>query len=385
EARLVEVDKGVGHTLDPALLEAELTASLARLGLARVDLYLLHNPEVAVEARRGTAPAERLAAELAEATAEAFAWCERQAAAGRIGWYGVSSNALASPRDDPERLDLVRLWEQAEAAAAAVHGGGAAPRFAVVQLPYNLLEPEAATRANTEIAGARCTVLEAARRLDLGVVTNRPLNALAPSGGLVRLASPESEEEAAEAELAVERELAAVAAAEQEIDALLEANGASERFAGGHLLSLPEALPPALAQLHGSDQWEHVAATVILPNVRKMGRFLHRELKGATGWQEALDRYLQAVDRLLPAVGRLVAARSRARNEALRERLAAAVGVRGEGMSLSQIALAFCTATPGVAATLCGMRRTAYVTDALALLAEEELPDPLALAACARG
>jgi len=216
------------------------------------------------------------------------------------------------------------------------------------------------------------------------VLTNRPLNALPPSGGMIRLATADPEVERDPA-IALEETLAAVAEAEAEIDALLAATDCEERFAGGNLLSLATDLPAALTELQGATQWEQIARQVVLPNVHKMGRFLHRNLKGQVGWQEVLDRYLKAVQTLLPRVEEAVVARSLARNEALRERLATAIGPRGDTMSLSQIALAFATSTPQVTAALCGMRQVAYVTDACALFAEEPLLDPLALATCARG
>ncbi len=382
-AGVLILSEGAGYSLHPDHLALSLAASLTRLGVETVDLFLLHNPEVILGHHLGERPSAAVADELYEEVEGAFRFCERQVAAGRMGGYGVSCNALAAASDDPVRLDLLRLWQAAEAAAAAVHGAGTRPRFDLLQLPYNLLESEAATRPATTLEGETVTVVEAARRLGLGVVTNRPLNALPPGGGLIRLASADLDGER-DPEIALEEGLAEVAAAEGEIDALLAAAGSDERFAGGHLLSLAGDLPAALAEIRDPAQWEHVARQVVLPNVQKMGRFLHRNLKGQAGWQEALDRYLKAVQVLLPRVEEAVVARSLARNEALRERLAAVLGPRGATMSLSQIALAFATSTPGVDAVLCGMRRLAYVTDACALLSEPPLPDPLALDACAR-
>lgn len=381
---VVPLSEGCWHSLDPDHLALSLAASLGRLGVETVDYLLLHNPEVYLTHHLGARPSEVVAEELYAAVEAAFAFCERQVAAGRIGGYGVSSNTVAGAADDPSRLDLVRLYQAAERAAAALHGSAARPHFDLLQLPYNLLETEAATRADTILDGEAVSVLATAARLGLAVVTNRPLNALPPSGGMIRLASADPELQR-DPEIALEETLTEVAAAEAEIDALLAASETEERFAGGNLLSLATDLPAALAEIQGTAQWEQIARQAILPNVQKMGRFLHRHLKGQAGWQESLDRYLKAVQALLPRVEEAVVARSLARNEALRERLATVIGPRGGAMSLSQIALAFATSTPGVAATLCGMRQVAYVTDACALLAEEPLADPLALAACARG
>ena len=57
--------------------------------------------------------------------------------------------------------------------------------MAVLQLPYNLLETGALLERNTPDG----TALEAAAKRGLGVLVNRPLNAMAPGHGhLVRLA-----------------------------------------------------------------------------------------------------------------------------------------------------------------------------------------------------
>lgn len=372
------------HSLAPDHLALSLAASLDRLGVETVDRLLLHNPETLLTHHLGSRPSETVANDLYAAIEAAFAFCERQVAGGRIGGYGVSSNTLGAAVDDPSRVDLGRLLQAAEQAAAAVHGSGSRPHFDLIQLPYNLLEAEAASRANTVVDGDTVPVLAAAARLRIAVLTNRPLNAMPPSGGMIRLATTDPEVERDPA-IALQEALAAVAEAEVEIDALLAATDCEERFAGGNLLSLATDLPAAVAEIQGASQWEQIARQVVLPNVQKMGRFLHRNLKEQAGWQERLDRYLKAVQALLPRVEEAVVARSLARNEALRERLATAIGPRGATMSLSQIALAFATSTPPVAAALCGMRQVAYVTDACALFAEAPLRDPLALAACARG
>jgi len=377
---VVAVADGCWYSLDPDHLAFSLATSLDRLGVEAVDLFLLHNPEVYLTHHQGSRPAAVVAAALDDLLEAAFAFCEQQVAAGRISAYGVSSNTLAAAVDDPSHLDLSRLAAAAARAALATANG--LSHFHLVQLPYNLLEAEAATRANTEVEGKTLPVLAAAARLGLAVVTHRPLNALPAAGGLIRLATSDPEVER-DPELALEETLAAVAAAEAALDTLLAESGSDERFAGGHLLSLARDLPAAVSAIHNAGQWEQIARQVVLPNVQKMARFLHHNLNGQAGWQAVLDHYLQAVQALLGRVEEAVVARSLARNEMLRERLAARIGGHGEAMSLAQIALAFATSTPGVTATLCGMRQVAYVTDACALLAEPPLADPLALAAAA--
>jgi aryl-alcohol dehydrogenase-like predicted oxidoreductase len=139
-----EVSEGVWHGLHPRFLEEQLARSLSRLQLATVDVYLLHNPEHLL-ASRGSEPGAdlpALRAELDRRLEAAFGALEAAADAGRIGWYGVSSNGLGSDPGSPGHVSVARLLELAGRAARA--RGRTEPRFAVVELPLNALETHAA-------------------------------------------------------------------------------------------------------------------------------------------------------------------------------------------------------------------------------------------------
>ena len=63
----------------------------------------------------------------------AFRFFEGEVAGGRLRWYGVSSNTVAQPVDDPEATSLTRML------AAAREAGGPDHHFAVLQLPAESL------------------------------------------------------------------------------------------------------------------------------------------------------------------------------------------------------------------------------------------------------
>ena len=144
------------YSLAPAFVAAELEASLARLG--RVDVYLLHNPEELLD--RGMAQAELYAT-----LGRAFAVLEAAAAAGRLGWYGVSSNGLSEPPGAQLHVSLERVWGAAQALGAK--------RFGAIELPLNLIETDAFVAGGADGK----TTLELARELDLGVLAHRALTA----------------------------------------------------------------------------------------------------------------------------------------------------------------------------------------------------------------
>jgi len=385
---VVEYAPGCWHCIHPHFLADQLDRSLARLALESLDCLLLHNPEyfLADARQRGNQGVDAARATFYQRIERAFLFCELMVREGRIGWYGVSSNTLPASSDDFGYVNLALLWEAAQSAAREVHGDGTTHHFGVVQLPYNLLETEALTRANTPVGDQTVPVLEAARYYELGVLVNRPLNAMHANGSLLRLATPDPQAGDTDVQVALEEGLEEVAAAERAIDRLLAANDVASRFVDGDLFCLSRELRGALPQIQGVDHWHHIAGQAVLPNINKMVRFLHHNVAASAGpeWERVRDDYLQAVNRLLPVVEPALLARAVAANEPLRRRLAAVIGPVGEPLTLSQIALSFVTSTPGVTTVLNGMRRVRYVTDATACLGIEDLPDVHALAAATR-
>ena len=185
---MVRYMDGCWHCIHPEFLRDQLTRSRQRLRVETLDVCLLHNPEYFLsdaahrrDADRGAAPIEEARAEFYRRLRDAFAFLEESAKAGEIRFYGVSSNTCVSPAGDPEATSVSRML------AAAVSAAGENHRFRVLQLPMNLFETGAALEPNTGPDGAR-TALEAAAAAGLGVLVNRPLNAIV-GGRLLRLAA----------------------------------------------------------------------------------------------------------------------------------------------------------------------------------------------------
>ncbi|HUJ75325.1 MAG TPA: aldo/keto reductase, partial [bacterium] len=148
---MVEYQPECWHCIHPEFLRDQLQRSLQRLGLASLDVYLLHNPEYFLmdwAHRHGEGELGAARDAFYRRMQAAFAELERMALAGSIQWYGVSSNSLGQPEQAAEFVSLARVLEAAQAAAAEVQGPGAASRFAVVQCPLNLLESGPALLGN---------------------------------------------------------------------------------------------------------------------------------------------------------------------------------------------------------------------------------------------
>ncbi len=167
------------HCIHPEFLADQLDRSLARLKLPVLDVCLLHNPEYFFSdaLHRGVTDVARLRDEFYRRLRAAFAFFESQVLRGHIRSYGVSSNTCTSPATDGEMTSLERMLGVAESV------GGANHHFGVLQLPMNLVESGAMlTRNNGDQ-----TVLDVAAAAGIGVLVNRPLNAIV-DGRLMRLA-----------------------------------------------------------------------------------------------------------------------------------------------------------------------------------------------------
>lgn len=161
------------HAISPDFLADQLTASLGRLSLARVDVLLLHNPEYFLtDALHRGVPRDEARAVFYDRAARAFRHLESEVASGRVGAYGVSSNTLVVAHERADAVSLERLL---------AHAG---PGFAAVQLPFNPIETGAREPIHT--ADGR-SVLDVAAAAGLGVLVNRPFNAFS-GRGLVRFA-----------------------------------------------------------------------------------------------------------------------------------------------------------------------------------------------------
>ncbi|MCI0548546.1 MAG: aldo/keto reductase [Candidatus Rokubacteria bacterium] len=162
---ILRADEVVGgcHSLAPRYLADQLERSRANLGVDTIDIYYLHNPEMELSEVDRPTFIRRLRA--------AFEALENAVAASKIRAYGAATwTGFRQPADAPEHLALADL------VAVAREVGGSRHHFAVIQLPMNLGMTEAATLANQLVDGRPMSVLEAARLLDVYVMTSASLH-----------------------------------------------------------------------------------------------------------------------------------------------------------------------------------------------------------------
>ncbi len=348
---VVELGDGRAHCIHPAFLQAQLAQSLNRLGLERLDVALLHDPELfSVDPAFGEAAFD-------DRLRRAFEALEALVREGRVGSYGVSSNGFAEPVGSPRATSLARMLELATEVAGAGH------HFSVARMPLNLfelgaLQPRDGAPSNLEVAAAA----------DVGVLTHRCLEALVERGersSLVRLADvPETggDLDAAAEVLARVRKLEAE-----------WATGLGQQLMVGpgenavDLFRWGQELGPRLASM-SLQQWTGLRHEVIATHLGRTSGALLSALEGDTraafaGWWE---RYGTTLHEAFEAIEG--ALRSARRDLALK--VAAALDPKlpapWRSLPLSNKAILSSLCAP-VSTVAVGMRQPGYVHDVLRL------------------
>ena len=376
---MVKYGEDLWHCIHPEFLADQLTLSLDRLGLATLDVCLLHNPEYFLShATRLGASEQRdvptLRKEFYSRLQLAFEYCERQVEAGRLRGYGVSSNTSTASPDEPGATSLSRMI--AAAKTAAQHVGLSSHHFRVVQCPMNLYESGAALIRNTGPDDSR-TLLEEAVREGVAVLVNRPLNAMpAQRGGVVRLADVPVP--APEADFDVQRQKVAVLEEEYRTALAPAVAHSGQGMLPDDFFRWADELNRIRAQVQGLEHWEQIETQMIAPHVNQVLRALSDAFKGAVAeqWEAWRDRYVPELLALLRTLHREAAERSRLRAEDLHRTINPLLPEHRQAATLSQKALWILASTPGVTSVLNGMRSPAYVEDALQILRWEPLPAP---------
>ncbi|MDE3042040.1 MAG: DUF255 domain-containing protein [Nitrospirota bacterium] len=371
---MVKYGEGIWHCIHPEYLADQLTLSLDRLGLASLDVCLLHNPEYFLSEAAHHESADLAAARDAfyRRLELAFTFFESQVAAGRISFYGVSSNTVTAEPSDAEATSLSRMCNAARAAAASQ--GMDLHHFAVLQCPMNLYEAGALVTRNTGVDQHE-TVLEVAQREGIAVLVNRPLNAMpTKKNGVLRLADFPLEGDPVD----FDRQCRTVSALEEEyrkaIAPALQHSG--QGMAPADFFTWAVELTRVRPQIQGLEHWEQIEHQMIAPHINQVMQALSRHLTGtaAEQWEGWRDRYMPQLLTLLRGLRREATERSRVKTASVSAALDPLLPEGRRKESLSRKALWVLASTPGVTAVLNGMRTRDYVEDSLPILRWEAVP-----------
>jgi uncharacterized protein YyaL (SSP411 family)/aryl-alcohol dehydrogenase-like predicted oxidoreductase len=370
---MVKYGEGIWHCMHPEYLVDQLTLSLDRLGLATLDVCLLHNPEyfLSEAAHHNGGDLEVVRDIFYRRIEQAFTFFESQVTAGRIRYYGVSSNTVTAAASDAEATSLSRMYDAARIAAASQ--GIEQHHFAALQCPMNLYETGALVTPNTGM-DQRETVLEMAQREGIAVLVNRPLNAMpTKKSGVLRLADFPIEGDPVD----FDRQCRMVGALEDEyrkaIAPALQHSG--QGMAPADFFTWAVELARVRPQIQGLEHWEQIEHQMIAPHVNQVMQALSRHLTGtaAEQWEAWRDRYVPQLLALLGGLRREATERSCAKTASVSAILDPLLPETNRKESLSRKALWVLASTPGVTCVLNGMRSPAYADDSLAVMGWEPL------------
>ena len=384
---VVKYMEGCWHCIHPDFLVNQWNHSADRLGLETIDVYLLHNPEYFLSdaQKRSRDPTDFKDSQEAyyNRIYRAFVQMEQLTLDGKIGCYGISSNTFPSPESDFEHTSLDRVYEAACRAGATVHGNHRANHFKVIQLPYNLFEHGAFTTVNNEIDRKNVTVLEGAKSLGIGVLVNRPLNAIV-NNGMTRLAQyPYDPNLDYPAEISnAERRFSQI---ETELEGVLKSWGIFESVQNQVNLNLfydiAQQLPELLPRVQNRDHWEQILYGNLIPQVR---RYLQKTAEACSNevqaeWEILLQQYVESLNALFAILTDIFNRGDAEKVEPIQQALERHLSDAEKMLTFSQKALNFVTSSPGVSVVLNGMKRKEYVHDAMGIMDVPDFKRPPAL------
>lgn len=269
--------------------------------------------------------------------------------------YGIHSASFLRDPQDPAHLSLSACL------TAATEAGGSSHGFALVETPFNVLENTAAL-VPTQHNGT-LTLLDHAMECGVGVIASRPLDAVV-NQELIRLvtyAAPHAEPDAE----AIESRIHALEVTEHEIlqELIVQASPTErERTAMEDVWRVGGLLCTSWRSFTGKPHWNDVRTRILEPRLDVIARSVVRFEASA----HRVSHYVRDMDALLRDIDARYAWDENHSLEALRMMVADEFGCAADA-SLQHAALQAVRSTPGVTAVVVGMRRPAYVDDALAV------------------
>ncbi|MBE2219085.1 MAG: aldo/keto reductase [Ignavibacteria bacterium] len=373
---VTEYAENIWHCIHPDFLKDQITLSLERLKLETIDIYLLHNPEYFLDSplSKDLEPDE-LRHEYHIRIKRAFEYLETEVTAGRISYYGISSNSFVKSSDDPVFTSLKSCVDAANEISEE-------NSFYVVELPLNLLEKGAIVNKNQ--VGDSFNVLEYAYESELGVLVNRPLNALGESG-LTRLADfPVDKEFTTLDEAQIIAEINLLDLMEEDfIKDHLESIQLSDenRKAVQAFLKAGEILKENWKGFGSMENFNDVKKQFLIPRVNYAFTTLVASPGVTEEVKDKLDKIARQTNKLMGILDSLYGLLANTKSADLHLRLNKAVDAAEadsfKELSLSQKAILFINSLKEVSCTLVGMRQKRYVDDVIGALSAAALVDAL--------
>jgi hypothetical protein len=350
---VVKCTKDLWHCISPDFLENQITLSLQRLNLEKIDVYLLHNPEYFLTYSIISDP-ERREREYYRRIKDAFIHLEEEVKRGRISYYGISSNTFAEKETKQNFTSLEKVISIANEISEQNH-------FAVVQFPMNLIENGGTNILNQQKQTK--TFLQLAGENNLGVLVNRPLNAISKNK-LIRLADYPVTEDRNDNEI-----FSLIDDLSKQESNLIEKYinymglSASEKKNVTDCISLSAILKSNYRKFDNPGNFSEIKSTYLIPRANFAINEIGKSYPNDENIVRALRNYAVTTNILLDSIFSNLAKKKNLENEKFHSAINKFANSEQQKLSLSQKAILLINSVPQVSSTLVGMKSINYVVD----------------------
>lgn len=362
---IVKCSPDLWHCISPEFLENQITLSLERLQLEKIDVYLLHNPEYFLTYSVISDP-ERRDREYYKRIKDAFIHLEAEVKRGRISYYGISSNTFGERETKLNFTSLEKVVSIANEISDDNH-------FAVVQFPMNLIESGAIKNLNQN-KGSK-TVFQIAEENNLGVLINRPLNAI-KKNKILRLADCTISENRSREEifsLIDDLELQEKILVDKYVSYI--GLSASEKKNVIDCLSLSSILKNNYNKFDSPSNFQEIKVNYLVPQANFAINEIGRNFPDDANVTRSLRNYAVTTNIILDSIFSDLGRKKNEENEVFHQILDKHLNIEQKKLSLSQKSILLINSVPQVTSTLVGMRSIEYVEDVLKSIKSEYLPD----------
>lgn len=350
---VVKCTQDLWHCISPDFLENQITLSLQRLNLNKIDVYLLHNPEYFLTYSIISDP-ERREREYYRRIKDAFIYLEKEVKRGRISYYGISSNTFAEKVTKQNFTSLEKIAAIANEILEQNH-------FAVVQFPMNLIENGGMNNLN-QLNGTK-TFLQFAGENNLGVLVNRPLNAISKNK-LIRLADYPVTEDRNEQEI-----FSLIDDLNKQEFNLIEKYinymglSASEKKNVAECISISSILKSNYKKFDSPGSFNEIKSTYLIPRANFAINEIGKNYPDDENIVRALRNYAVTTNILLDSIFSELAKKKNQENQVFHKAIDKFTNSEQQKLSLSQKAILLINCVPQVSSTLVGMKSINYVDD----------------------
>ncbi len=376
---MVKYQEGLWHCIHPDFIREEIERSRQRLGVETVDIYLLHNPEYFLldALQRSIPDAFAVYDEFYRRLGDAFYALEKLAGEGLIQYYGISSNTFPGDPGRRDFLSLARVWAIYEVVCKRLKITTAEGHFAVIEFPYNWLETEAYHIMNNHWKGQELSVLELADKLSLGVLANRPLNAIRKNQ-LLKLAKKKFKDNTNYGK-SIRGHLDIMRSLETAIQKYIKDWNmdvpVQQRAKLNEFFHNTEKLEELLPRLHEEPQLDNLLIRYFIPTLQMGGQTFSQNLpeanrpKGKAAIQGLFNQFNLTIQLIRENIHR----ENYDKVKFLEQKFERKFPDIADTLTFSQKALLVAASTPGVDVVLNGMRNPEYVRDSINILSYDTI------------